>query len=479
MVGGTGQQPIAQFPGGDAVVLVVVADLTEHVGGVVRPTEITQIAVARVRDDGVGRGRHVVVAQVLSQVQRLELLDAVRPFADPKRRADDRIEVHEDPGAQQLVDLLLADAVTPGQAQQRRLLVCRVVVDVHSGMRDASRPEVVEEGGQRISLLGSIVRPERTEQRRAARRGFLQNTEEVLQAPLGLTGLRPQWIALEVEVDVARIGRRQRGERGGIEDLVLGGARRLLAKLEGGLGPQGVQRCRGQARDGCVPGSQRVDRGHVGGHELVPRGHAHARHQQGISTTLDLAGTRLAPAAGRVPVVTPRGRGVVGTVLVEDSLQRRPTCPVHRDEIGQRVHRVRAVTEQQMHFSRGTDTGGVERVGIRRQLEQRGNLDAARQFRVVHRVRAVVPVLVLPDQEIAEPEEPSVEERALMDHRCSRDGRGDRVAVGVVQPGGRELGPGDGLDPPVAGRELVEHPAFVCRAESRRALEHGIGYRTR
>ena len=91
---------------------------------------------------------------------------------------------------------------------------------------------------------------------------------------------------------------------------------------------------------------------------------------------------------------------------------------------------------------------------------------------------AVVPVLVLPDQEIAEPEEPSVEERALMDHRCPRDGRGDRVAVGVVQPGGRELGPGDGLDPPVAGRELVEYPAFVCSAESRRALEHGIGYRT-
>ncbi len=125
------QQPVAQHPRRHAVVAVVGGDLVEQRGGVGQPLGVAgrhELVVDDDRVGGVGDGR-----LPRGHVERLELLDRVRALRDPDGGAHDGVQVDEDAVAQQLVDLVLADPVPGGQAQERGGLVGGVVVDVQVG----------------------------------------------------------------------------------------------------------------------------------------------------------------------------------------------------------------------------------------------------------------------------------------------------------------------------------------------------------
>ena len=98
-----------------------------------------------------------------AHVERFELLQRVRAAAHAQAAADRRVQVDQDPVAQQLVDGVLADAVAAREPEQRRPLVGGVVVDVHARVRGAALLDVGEEVDERLLLLRAVVRPERPE----------------------------------------------------------------------------------------------------------------------------------------------------------------------------------------------------------------------------------------------------------------------------------------------------------------------------
>ena len=132
----------------------------------------------------------------MTPVERFKLLDRVRLLADPQPLPDHRVQVDEHPGAQQDVQLRLADSVTGGEPLQRRLLIWRVVVDVHTRVAAPPVEDVIDEGlGQRPFLVERVC-PDRGELVVA-----VAEPGEVLQAVrLDVT------VGLEVEVQVGRIG---------------------------------------------------------------------------------------------------------------------------------------------------------------------------------------------------------------------------------------------------------------------------------
>ena len=102
-----------------------------------------------------------------------------------------------------------------GQAQQCRLLVSGVVVDVHIGKPLAPLGDQRQKIDQRLALIGAVMRPQRME---GARLSAFQNPEQVLQAPVDAVG-RPEWVTLEVEEQVALVGVGQQRQRLRIGDL--------------------------------------------------------------------------------------------------------------------------------------------------------------------------------------------------------------------------------------------------------------------
>ena len=220
-------KPIAQAQSGFAVVFVVVGDALKKFPGLVGLSAVAQLAVVGISDNRSGGIGHVAVAAVLTHVERLEFLDAVRALSDPQAGADDRVQVHEHVLAEQRVHRLLADTVTCGQAQQRRFLVRGVVVDVHAWMSFSTRGDVIEEVEERLALTLAIVCPERLEHV-VVRRPF-DYTEQILQPPIGGPVLGPERIALEVEEDVAVVGDGESAERRGFVDLEFGVAGHFLA----------------------------------------------------------------------------------------------------------------------------------------------------------------------------------------------------------------------------------------------------------
>ena len=108
---GAGHQPVAEPARRPAVVAVVVLDLLEHDLRLVGPAVVAQLAVAGVLRDRVGRRGHLAAAQLVAHVERLEVLDAVALGADANALAHQRIQVDEHAVAEQVVDVVLADAV--------------------------------------------------------------------------------------------------------------------------------------------------------------------------------------------------------------------------------------------------------------------------------------------------------------------------------------------------------------------------------
>jgi hypothetical protein len=100
------------------------------------------------------------VAGVLPPVEGLDLLDRVGLPADPHRLADDGQQVDEPPGAQQLVELGLADAVPPGEPLERADLVGGVVVDVHAGSARQASTTRSTRVLDHAPLLRAVVRPQ-------------------------------------------------------------------------------------------------------------------------------------------------------------------------------------------------------------------------------------------------------------------------------------------------------------------------------
>ena len=93
------------------------------------------------------------------------------------------------------------------QPFERRPFGVVVVVHVHVGELPATRREMIDERRRRGRFLGLVVRPERGELPLAGGR-LLDEAEQEEQLGVGM----PERMTLEVEEDVAVVGRRQRGE---------------------------------------------------------------------------------------------------------------------------------------------------------------------------------------------------------------------------------------------------------------------------
>ena len=137
----------------------------------------------------------------------------------------------------------------PGrEREQVRSFVGRVVVDVQVRIFRPSLLDVGEKFDESGAFLGERVCPERHE--RLVR---LNEPEEVVDPPLvdgrgcprGLPRLEVERVALEVEEDVALVGRGQHGERRRIVELDLG-------YLPDGLRPHLQLGLRAQNGDGRV-----------------------------------------------------------------------------------------------------------------------------------------------------------------------------------------------------------------------------------
>ena len=157
-------------------------------------------------------------------------------------------------------------------------------------------------------------------------------------------------------------------------------------------------------------------------------------------------------------------------MVIEKALQQFALRPVNRNEIRDGVAQHRAVAEFQLGFRRHRNTRPRQRVGISRQLQQRGDLGRAGQLGVGH------PILVaVADQEVGEPDETAVEHRRLIHHRGAV---GDGAAGGLgggSQPGrrvGRAADNGDLVAELVA--QLLEPASFMLGAENAGASEQFV-----
>ena len=251
---GEPEQPVAQPQRRHAVVAVVVGEVVEHVlrgrradepGGRVELPGGEQFAGAHVLEDRVAARLHLGLAQLGAHVERLELLDRVRPAAHPHRPLHDRVEVDEHAVGEQLVDGRLPHAVPRGDREEVRALVARVVVDVHVRVRRPTRGDEREELLERHPLLREAVRPERREPL-----GRVDHAEQVVEAPVGCRALGVERIALEVEEQVAGVGLGDRGEGRGVAHDHGRGQRRVVGGAEPRLHPRRPRRPRPRAAAG-------------------------------------------------------------------------------------------------------------------------------------------------------------------------------------------------------------------------------------
>ena len=437
------QQPVPQFAGRPAVVAVVLLDLLEQHRRLVGPAVIAQFAVAGVLGDRVGGGGDLARAQVRAHVQRLERLEAVILRAYPNALAYQREKVDQHAVAQQVVDVVLADAVVPGQPQQRRLLVGGVMVDVHVRVPAATFAHHRQEILQRAAFLVAVVRPQRVE---AVSR--VEYPEQILQAPAAAVG-GPQRVALEVEEQVPTVGVGQQRQRLRVGDLV--GRFAVLARrdLQPGLGGERADHPVRQVVHRAVVCRQRGGGGDPGVDQPGPLADPHVGHQQQVVGLADHDGAFRAAEACAHAVIRPAHRPVRGVVIVEQALQLGTPAAVHRDQFVDAVARHRAVAQHQFGFVGDGHAGLGQRVGVGGELQECLDLGRPGEFGVAHPV-----ALVVEDQEVGEPDEPAVEHRGLIDQpgagvdcpggclgrrRQARDGvRGHRpaddgdIAVGLV-----------------------------------------------
>src|SRR5690606_25171956 len=151
-------EPVAQPGRRDAVLAVVALD------GLDVRREARVVGLARLDgplDRAAARGRGAQVLLALEAEERLELLDRIALDARFERVLDDGVEVDEELGAQDRVELGLACRVAARQALERRRLVRAEVIDVHVGMRAERLENAVDHRLEGLLFLGRRLRPER------------------------------------------------------------------------------------------------------------------------------------------------------------------------------------------------------------------------------------------------------------------------------------------------------------------------------
>ena len=159
--------------------------------------------------------------------------------------------------------------------------------------------------------------------------------------------------------------------------------------------------------------------------------------------------------------VFPAHRDAAGVVVVEQLLQSRALLAVHRNQLVDAVIDRGAVAEDQFGLRGHRDAGVAQRIGVGRDLKQRGDLRRAGQLGVGN---LVLPVAT--HQEVGEPDKAAVEHRGLVDHRrAAVDGpAGLRRGRGDVLDGERE-GTADDGDVAVFVAQLVESALLVLVTE--------------
>ncbi len=123
-----------------------------------------------------------------------------------------------------------------------------------------------------------------------------------------------------------------------------------------------------------------------------PLADPHAGDQQKVVVCADLGCAFGAPEAGADVLVLPRHRRASGKVPVEQGLQRGPARPVHRQQFVDGIADCGAVAQHQIHLGGHRHARIRQRLGVGRQLQQRLDLDRARELGVAQPVaRTVAP----------------------------------------------------------------------------------------
>ena len=297
---------------------------------------------------------------------------------------------------------------------------------------------------------------------------------QVFQPPLRC-GRIEQGVALEVEEHIARVGLRQRPERRRVDDLEQRIGRNLLAHLQSRLRAERPSGALGNARDRTGASGQRVDGGDAGVDQACARTRPHAGDEEQVAAGRDLRCARRARAAGGVTRIAPLHLDQFGGAFVEDVLEPCSLRAVHRDEFGEGVRGVGSVAEQQVCALGDRDACPAQGVGVGGELQQRRHACRAGKLRVVHG-----PAVTLANEEIAEAEEPAVEEGALVDDVGVAADGAQRRGCRVGQRGRGVVRCRHANDAGAVGSHVfVQHAALVRRAEAGRALEHRVGFRRR
>ena len=215
---------------------------------------------------------------------------------------------------------------------------------------------------------------------------------------------------------------------------------------------------------------QLVNRGDARIDQLGALRNPHASDQQQVVGRTHLLFADRAPEACPDVFVFPAHRYAAGVVVVEQLLQSRALLAVHRNQLIDAVIDRGAVPEHQLGLLGHRDAGVAQRIGVGRDLKQRGDLRRAGQLGVRN---LVLPVAT--HQEVGEPDKAAVEHRGLVDHRRlvvdgplgSRRGRADA--------GEGECRAADHDDPVAAFlTQLVEPALLVLVTERRGALEQFV-----
>ena len=307
-----------------------------------------------------------------------------------------------------------------------------------------------------------VVRPERPEDRSSGAVGSSSTPKRYSSPQSRRSRLGPQRVALEVEEDVAGVGRGRPRARSGRRPRRRGG--RPAPPGAAGVRPaNGGRRVFAPTRPGPGP--------------LAPRGHRWST--PAVRGAGACARESPRPAAGLDAPRSPRRRSRNARRTGSSRPPRRPGRPGiggrRGCDAGVRGARCtpgrgRAARVPSRSRRRARDApavpgapAGREDVGVRSELQKGRNLVMASQFGVVHRVGVAVRI-VLTDEEVAEAEEAG--RRRTCPGRSPVRGRAAATVERCVSYADRRvLGPRNGLDPSEAALEVVPDPSFVVAAE--------------
>ena len=422
------EQPVAQEPRRDAVLVVVLVDLAQ------------ERVVARLHplleDDD--RGAAVLHLGLPLEVE--ERLHLLQPVARPRGAdavADDAEQVDEDVAAEQVVELPLARAVAAHQPLERGDLVGGVVVDVQVGVAREPLVHEVDEALERDPLRLVVVRVERLEVA-----VDVEDPPEVLEPAARV----PERVALEVEEEVAGRGVGQEREarlRLRLQEPVIVHAGLARVQLE--LGLLAVLRP-----------AVRVDPGRHGLGGRAPE--LRERRDPGGGELLDLRPVDPGDAREVVDLVPARvadglevaDRAVVDRVRLgrrrvgDEALEPRADAPVVGGELDRAEGLLLARAEQDVNVLRLAPLDERELLVVEEELEDVGGLRGARELGVERLVGAVR----LLHQEVGDAAPAVAREDGLVDH--VRLAGADRVGGGacgsvVVAVGVGELEDGEPL----------------------------------